>query len=183
MEIRTKSVIFVTPVSFELDEWPWRTIEYLLYTTRSFVHHSIATFAFWNWSYALETLKSGQIGDFWPVEHWNCTDDLEKYNMTSLLYPSKLCASFICHLWIETGIIIQKYWHQGKVAEFWGHVTLKLDRWSWNTIGRAPLLFHLKLWALFRSRIELKFYFDPCVLPWPFASDLDLLHGNHFCQK
>ena len=128
VEIGTKSVISFTCVSFELDKWPRRTIEYLLYTTRSFVHHFTATCECWNWSYPLETRKSCQIGDFWSVRHWNCTDDLEKSNMTSLLYPSKLCASFICYLWTETVIIMQKYWHQGKIAEFLGHATLKLDR-------------------------------------------------------
>ena len=35
--------LFFTGVSFELDKWPWRTIGYLLYTPRSFVHHFIAT--------------------------------------------------------------------------------------------------------------------------------------------
>ena len=42
-EIVIKWVIFFTGVSFELDKWPWRTIGYLLYTPRSFVHHFIAT--------------------------------------------------------------------------------------------------------------------------------------------
>ena len=49
---------------------------------------------------------------------------MTKKNMAPLLYPSKLCASFFCHIWIETGIVIQKYWHQSKIAEFLGRVTL-----------------------------------------------------------
>ena len=77
---------------------------------------------------------------------------------------------------IETGIIIQKYRHQGKTAEFSVKVTLKLDRWSWKTIGRAPLLSHLKLWASIGSHIWINILFGPlCVTltfrlwPWPFA--------------
>ena len=57
VEIGAKSVISFARVSFELDKWHWRTIKYLLYTTRSFAHHFIATCEYWNWSYPLETLK------------------------------------------------------------------------------------------------------------------------------
>ena len=39
----SKSVIFLSRVTLEFDEWPWKTIGHLFYDSASFVHHFVAT--------------------------------------------------------------------------------------------------------------------------------------------
>ena len=38
----TKSMIFFSPVTLQLDGWPWKTIGHLFYATSSFVQHLVA---------------------------------------------------------------------------------------------------------------------------------------------
>ena len=74
---------FLSRVTFKFDGWPWKTVWQLFYATSSFVHHSVA------------------IGKFrlklWPKKH-----------RAPLLCHIKLCASFHCHKWIQTGGTVWK---------------------------------------------------------------------------
>ena len=107
----SKSVIFLSCVTFKFDRWPRKTKGHLSYATSSFVHHFTAICEL-----KLE-LKS-----------------TSKNERAPLLCYFKLCASFHRHM-IKTWV---------KIAE-------RLNRF----------------WPLW---------------PWPLTSDLDLLHGHHFCQ-
>ena len=73
--------IFVSCVTLKYNEWPWKTIEHLVYGASSFVHHFKAIGKF-----KLESgnprfgSKSTILLAVWP---WNLTDDLEKQKGTS----------------------------------------------------------------------------------------------------
>ena len=67
-----------------------------------------------------------KIGDFFcPVWPWNLTDDL-KNNRAHLLCHIKLCASFHCHMWIQTGVMVRK-----RLSWVLTSVTLTFDLWPW----------------------------------------------------
>ena len=112
--------------------------------------------------------------------------DLEIWRMTlknsraSLLTYIKLCASPRSHLWIETGVTVWKCPIPVKISNFLSGVTLKFDRWPWI---RASLLCHIKLSPSFYCHM----WIQTEVTVWKrlnlvLTSDLDLLHGHHFCQ-
>ena len=67
----------------------------------------------------------------WP---WNLTDDLQN-NRSPVLCHFKLCVSFRCHRWIQTGVTVRKRPIWVKIDNFWSRVTLKFDGWPWKTIG------------------------------------------------
>ena len=51
--------------------------------------------------------------------------------------------------------------------------------------NRAPLLCHIKLCALFHWQLWIQTgvtVWKQPLWPWPLTSDLDRLHGHHFCQ-
>ena len=141
-----------------------------------------------NWSYSPETLNSDQNRQFFvpcDLDIWWMT--LEN-NMAPLLYYIKHCALFQSHQWIQTGVTVRKLSIGAKIGNFLSHVTLKFDKWPWNTIGHlfyvassfvhhfiAISEFKLELKSgnaqfgsksmIFFSRVTLK-----CDLwPWPFA--------------
>ena len=58
---------------------------------------------------------------FYPLWPWNLTNDLEN-NRAPLSCCIKLCASFRSHLWIQTGVTVQK-------NPSWG--TICFDHWPW----------------------------------------------------
>ena len=77
-----------------------------------------------------------KIGDFFvprDLEIWQMT---LKNNKAPLLTYFKLWVSFCSHWWIQTGITVQKCPIWVKIDDFFlSRVTLKFDRWPWNTIG------------------------------------------------
>ena len=123
---------FYSPVTLKFDRWPWKTIGPQFYATSSFVHHFVAIDEF-----KLE-LQSGNA-NLGQIRRFLEPSDLEiwwmtlKNNRAPLLSNIKLCASFHYHMWIQTGVTVQK-------------------RLSW-------VLTSVTL-----------------------TSDLDLLHGRHFCH-
>ena len=115
---------FFSRLTLKFNGWPWITIKHLSYAASSFVYHFIA-----NGESKLQ-LQSGnaQFGSkltfflaMWP---WNLTDDLEN-NRAPLL--SKLCASFHCHMWIQTGVTVRKL-----LSEVMTFVTLTFNLWPWT---------------------------------------------------
>ena len=67
-------------------------------------------------------------GIFCPMRPWNLTNDLEKQKDNSSYYL-KICASFHCHLWIQTGVAVQKRPIWVEIGNFLSHATLKFDEW------------------------------------------------------
>ena len=114
-------------VLYDLKVW-WRTLKrigHLFYTIISFVHHFKAMGEF------ILELQSGnaQFGlksaIFVPchLEIWQMT---LKNNRAPLLSNIKLCVSFHCHMWIQTGVTVWK-WLSGVMTS----VTLTFDLWPW----------------------------------------------------
>ena len=110
-------------VTLKFDEWPWKTIGHLFYTTSSFVHH------FKSIGEVKLELQSGnaQFGSkliFVPRDHeiWQMT---LQNNRAHLLYYNKLCASFQSYGWIQTGVTVRKRSIRVKIGIF-------RPAWSWN---------------------------------------------------
>ena len=125
-------------IDYFLPVWP-RNLMYDLekyqgtYTTSSFVHHfkSIGEFKL--------KLDSSQNWRFFVpcgFEIWWMTFENKK---ATLLYYTKLCASFKRHGWIHTGVTIWKPSIKVKVCDFLSRVTLKFDGWPWKRIGHFYL--------------------------------------------
>ena len=55
-----------------------------------------------------------------------------KNNRAPLLGSIKLCASFHDHIWIQTGVAVQKRAIWVKIDGFFSRVTLKFDLWPWS---------------------------------------------------
>ena len=80
-----------------------------------------------NWSYNPETPNLGQIRRFLEpcdLEIWWMT---LKNNRAPLLSNIKLCASFHCHMWIQTGVTVRK-----RLSGVLTSVTLTFDLWPWS---------------------------------------------------
>ena len=115
----------LSPVTLKLEGWPWKMIGHLFNVTSSYVHH-FKTIAEFKLEIPSINAKFGSKSSiFRPVWPWNLMDDLEK-NRTALLCYFKLCASFHCHVWIQTGVTVQK--QLGRVLTC---VTLTFDLWPW----------------------------------------------------
>ena len=76
----------------------------------------------WNWSCSPETLFRRFL-EHYDLEIWWIT---LKNNRAPLLSNIKLCASFHHHMWIQTGVTVQK--RQSWVLT---SVTLTFDLWPW----------------------------------------------------
>ena len=117
---------FVSRVTLKFDRWLWKTIGHLFYATLSFVHHFLDIGEF-----KLE-LQSGNAQFeskstiFLAVWPWNLTDDLEKQLGTSPLRNINLYASFHHHMWIQTGVTVQK-----RLSWVMTSVTLTFELWPW----------------------------------------------------
>ena len=70
------------------------------------------------------------------LEIWWMTS---KNNKAPFLYYFQFFASFQSHLWILTGITVQKCSIRVKIDDFLSCVTLTFEGWPWITIGH---LFH-----------------------------------------
>ena len=69
-----------------------------------------------------------------PMWSWNLMDH-PKDNMAPLLYYIVLCPSFHSHQWIQTEDTVRKPSIRAKIGDFLSRVSLKLDGWTWKTIG------------------------------------------------
>ena len=107
------------------------------------------------WSYCPETVNSGHNRRFLvpcDLEIWWMT---LKNNRAPLLCYIKLCASFLSHRWIQTGVTVRKRSIWVKIGDFF--VLCDLEIW-WMTLknNRAPLLCCFKLCASFHSHRWIK---------------------------
>ena len=159
--------------------WQRTTIGHLFYTTSSFVHH------FKSIGKSKLELQSGNA-QFGSKSAFFVPRDLEIWQLTlkkrPLLCYFKLCASFRSHWWIQTGVSVRKRPIWVKIEVFLA--AWSLDGWPWKTTGHfseATLNFvHHFIHIYVNSKKRLNWV---CPLwPWPLISDLDFLHGHHFCQ-
>ena len=116
---------FLACLTSKFDGWPWKTIGHLFYTTSSLciIPKPLVNS---NCSCSPEMLNLDKN------RRLSVPCDLEiswmtlKNNRAPLLCDFKLCASFHSHLWIPTGVTVQK----GPVAFIWGHCHKKIWRYQ-----------------------------------------------------
>ena len=189
----SKLVIFCPHVTSKFDRWPWKIIGHIFSAISSFVLHFIVIYQFKMKLQSGNTKFGSKVAIFvlCDLEIWQMT---LKNNRAPLLCYFKLSASFHSHLWIQNGVTVRKRQIWVKIGDFLSCVTLKFDGWPWKTIGHlfyATSSFVLLFIAIREFKMELqsgnaKFgsksvIFCP-VWPSPLTSDLDLLHGYHFCH-
>ena len=98
-------VNFSAHVTLKFDGWLRKTIGHFFYTTSSIISNPLVNS---NWVYSPETLISGR--NWWYVipcdlEIWWMTWE---NNRAPLLCYFKLCAAFLGHWWIQTGVTVRK---------------------------------------------------------------------------
>ena len=118
----------------EICNWPLKTIGHLSFAVSSFVQHFIAIGEFKLELQSGNTKSRSKSTIFLAVWPWNLTDDLHN-NRAPLLCYFKLCAAFLSHWWIQTGVTVRKRPIWVKIDDFFSRVTLKFDVWPWKTIG------------------------------------------------
>ena len=139
---------FLFCVTLKFDGWPWKTIGHLFYATSSFVNHFKAIGEFkleWQSGNAQFGSKSAI---FVPcnLKIWHMT---VKNNRAPLPCYFKIWASFHNHLWIQTGVTVQKILIWVKID-----VTCVLEIWQTTLkCNRAPLLCYFKPYASFHSHL------------------------------
>ena len=142
-----------------------------------------------NWSYSPETPNLGQIRRFLEpcdLEIWRMTF---KNNRAPLLCYFKLCAAFHSHWWIHKLELQSGNAQSGSNSAILAPCDPEIWRMTLKN-NRAPLLSNIKLYVSFHHHMWIqtgvtvrkrKFGSWP-LWPWPLTSDLDLLHGRHFCH-
>ena len=83
------------------------------------------------WKHSIR-VKIGNFLSRMTLKNWCMT---LKNNRATLLYYTKLCASFQIHWWSQTWVTASKRSSWVKIGDFLSRVTLKIDVWPWKTIG------------------------------------------------
>ena len=91
--------------------------------------------------------QNHRLFSLFDLEIWCMTS---KNNRTPLLYYIKVCVSFQIHRWIQTQVTLRKRSIRVEIGDF-KFFPCDLDIW-WMTLenNRAPLLYYIKLCALFQ---------------------------------
>ena len=171
-------------MAFVFNGWPRKTIWRLFYAMSSFVHYfkAISELKLELQSGNAQLESKSAIFPACELEIWWMT---LKNNRALLLYHFKLCASFRCHWWIQTGITFRKRQIWVKIGDLLSLVILIFDRWPWKTIGH---LFYATLsfvhhfiaigdsnWSYSSKTLNLcqnRWFFCP-VLPWNLTDDIE----------
>ena len=116
---------FFSRLILPFDVWPWKTIGHLFYDTSSFVHHFVAIceFKLELQSGSAQSGSNSTLLELCDLEIWRMT---LKNNRAPLLCSFQLCASFHCHMWIQTGVRVRK-----RLSWVLTSVTLTFDLWPW----------------------------------------------------
>ena len=144
---------FLSCVTLEFDGWPWKTIGHLFYATSSFVNHFKAISEFkLKWESGNAQFGS-KLAIFVPCDleiRWMTSKD----NWAPLLCYSKIWASFQSHLWIQTGVTVQKSQFGSKSITFL-HCDLEIWQMTLKN-NRASLLCYFKLYASFLCHLWIR---------------------------
>ena len=169
-QFRSKLVISLSRVTLKFDGWSWKTIGHLLYSTSSFVHH---------------TLNFGQNWRFFALRDIEINQMTLKNNRTTFLYRVKLCASFQSHHWIQTGVTVWRRSIRVETGDFFAlrHIGICQMTLKHNM---TAFLYYVKLCGSFQSHHWIQTWvtarkcpiwvkidvFCP-VWPWNFTDDLE----------
>ena len=131
----SKSAIFLCRVTLKFNQWPWKTIGHLFYTT---LYQLCASFQSYRWIWTGVTVRKRSVWSKsaiyfpWDLEIWRIT---LKNNRAPLLCCFKLYAIFHSHRWIQTKVTVRKRSIGVKISDLLSRVTLEFDGWPWKTIG------------------------------------------------
>ena len=130
----SKSVIFLSRVTLKFDGWSWKTIRHLFYAALSFVHNFIAIGEF-----NLE-LQSGnaQFGSKLKVFLSRATLKFDRWPWKMIGHLFYTTLSFVHHFIAINEFklkLVQKRLIWVKIDGLLSRVTLKIDTWTWKTIG------------------------------------------------
>ena len=124
--IHVKIGDFLSHVTSKFYRWPWKTIGHLFYATSSFVHHFVAIYEFKLELWSGKALIWVKISNFFVPCELEISQMAFKNDREPLPCYIKLCASFHRHMWIQTGIVVQKRLNWALTP-----VTLTFDLWPW----------------------------------------------------
>ena len=122
---------FLSRMTLKFDEWPWKTIGYLFYTTLSFVHHFKAMGEFKLEKRSIRV----KISNFLP----RVTFKYDEWPWKSIGYLSYAASSFVCHFLVIGKFKLELQSGNAQFGSnstiFFSRVTLIFDGWPWKTIG------------------------------------------------
>ena len=127
----SKSMFFLSCVTFKFDRWHWKTIGHLFYATSSLVHHfvGIGEFKLKLQSGNARLASKSMIFEPCDIEIWRMT----LKNNRALLSNIKLCASFHHHMWIQTEVRVRK-----RLSWLWplwlSPLTLTFLHFAWTSL-------------------------------------------------
>ena len=121
------------------------------------------------------------------LEIWWMTS---KNNSAPLIYLIKLCVSFLIHRWIQPKLQSGNDQFGSKLTIFLSRVTLKLDGWTWKTIGHlfyttSSFVHHFKAMGEFKLELQsgnAHFWSKSAIFclmwPWNLMDDLGKQKGT-----
>ena len=185
---------FWSCVILRFDGWPWETIGHLFNSTSSFVHFfpTIGEFKLY--------LQSGsaqfkvKVGEFCS----RVTSKFDGWSWKTIKHLFYVTSSFVHNFTtigeFELELQSGKRLNSGQNQRFLVLCDLEIWRKTLEN-NMAPLICYFKLCALFHSHrsVNSNWSYSPettkfgqnlfwPLWPWPLTSDLDLLHGYHFCK-
>ena len=121
----SKSTIFFSRVTLQLDVWPWKTIGHLCYATSSFVHHFVAISEF-----KLE-LQSGnaQFGSKSMIFFSRVNLKFDRWHWKTIGHLFNATSSFVHHLVVICEFKLEL---QSGNAQFGSNSTIFRAVWPWN---------------------------------------------------
>ena len=103
---QNQQFFFLSWVTLKFDEWPWKKIAHLFYAISSLVHHFIDIGQFKLQLQSGDAQFSSKLAIF--LSHVTLKFDGWPWKTKGHLCHIKLCASFHCHMWVRTGVTVQK---------------------------------------------------------------------------
>ena len=172
---------FFSRVTLKFDGWPWRTIEYLFYTTSSFVQHFKAIDIF---KLELQS-RNAQFGSKLAIFLSRVTLKINVWPWKTIGYLFYTTSNIVHHFKSIGEVTLELQTGNTQIGDFFVLPDLEIDVWPWKN-NRAPLLCCFNLCASFHSQwwiqtgvtirkrpIWVKSTIFLAVWPWNLTDDLE----------
>ena len=122
---------FVPCERYKFNRWPWKTIAHLFYILPQALCIISQPSVNSNWSYSPETPNSVinvpfRVKIVYFLPRVTLKFDGWPWKKNRAPTPHQVCASFHCHMWIQTGVMVRKWLNWVLTS-----VTLTFDLWPW----------------------------------------------------